>query len=247
MSREVQKKVALITGGNRGLGLETARQLGIVGMTVLLGARELAKGEASAQRLQEQGIDARAVKLDVTNAEDVRAAAEWIEREFGRLDVLVNNAGVMHRSLTGNNTSKTTRVELQETFDANLFGVVAVTQAMLPLIRKSEAGRIVNVSSLLASQSLHARKGSEIYDSKHFAYAASKVALNTFTLHLAHELKETKIKVNSADPGWVKTDMGGEDAPMEVKEGAKTVVELATLEKDGANGGYFHLGKAVPW
>jgi NAD(P)-dependent dehydrogenase (short-subunit alcohol dehydrogenase family) len=243
----MEKKVALVTGGNRGLGLETGRQLGKLGMVVVLGSRELAKGQAAARKLKEQGIDARAVKLDVTSEEDARAAAEWISGEFGRLDVLVNNAGIMHRSLGGNHTSRTTRSELQETFDTNLFGVVAVTQAMLPLLKKSEAGRIVNVSSLLGSQSLHADKGSAIYDSKHFAYAASKVALNTFTTHLAHELKETKIKVNSADPGWVKTDMGGEDAPMEVAEGAKAVVELAMLGQDGPSGGYFHLGKAVPW
>ena len=241
------KKVALITGANRGLGLETARQLGAMGMTVVIGSRELARGEAAARRLQEQGIDARAVKLDVTSGEDARAVAAWIEGEFGRLDVLVNNAGIMYRSLSGNHTSRTTRAELRETFETNLFGVVELTGAMLPLIRKSDAGRIVNVSSLLGSQSLHAKKGSEIYDSKHFAYAASKVALNTFTTHLAHELKDTKIKVNSADPGWVKTDMGGADAPMEVAEGAKAVVELATLGKDGPTGGYFHMGKAVPW
>ncbi len=244
---ETMKKVALITGANRGIGLETARQLGRLGITVLLGAREPAKGEAAAAKLKAEGIDARAVKLDMQDAADFEAAAARIEREFGRLDILVNNAGIMHVSMNGNETSKTSREVLEETFGINLFGVVELTGTMLPLLKKSAAGRIVNVSSLLASQSLHATVGSETYDSKHFAYAASKVALNSFTIHLAHELKGTKIKVNSADPGWVKTDMGGPNAQLEIEVGARTSVELATLGEDGPTGGYFHLGKAVPW
>jgi NAD(P)-dependent dehydrogenase (short-subunit alcohol dehydrogenase family) len=118
---------------------------------------------------------------------------------------------------------------------------------MLPLLRKSDAGRIVNLSSILASLSLHATKGSPIYDAKTFAYDASKAALNSFTIHLAHELRGTEIKVNSAHPGWVKTDMGGEGAQMEIGDGAKTSVELATLPADGPSGGYFHMGESLPW
>ena len=122
-----------------------------------------------------------------------------------------------------------------------------LTQRMLPLLRKSKAGRIVNLSSILASQTLHATEGSPIYDVKTFAYDASKTALNSFTIHLAHELQKTKIKVNSADPGWVKTEMGGEGAQLEIVDGAKTSVELATLPDDGPTGGYFHMGEAQPW
>jgi len=241
------KKVALITGANKGLGLETARQLGRQGITVLLGARDLAKGEAAAAALKKDGIDARAVKLDVDHAADYPAVAKLIEKEFGRLDILVNNAGVLLDGRKGNETSKTSAEMLRKTFDTNFFAVVALTQALLPLIRKSEAGRIVNLSSILGSLTLHATKGSPIYDAKTFAYDASKAALNSFTIHLAHELAGTKIKVNSAHPGWVKTDMGGEGAQLEIEEGGKTSVELATLPENGPTGGYFHLGKPLPW
>ena len=241
------KKVALITGANKGLGLETARQLGRQGITVLLGARDLAKGEAAAAALKKDGIDARAVKLDVDHAADYAAVAKLIEKEFGRLDILVNNAGVLLDGRKGNETSKTSAEMLRKTFDTNFFAVVALTQALLPLIRKSEAGRIVNLSSILGSLTLHATNGSPIYDAKTFAYDASKAALNSFTIHLAHELAGTKIKVNSAHPGWVKTDMGGEGAQLEIEEGGKTSVELATLPENGPTGGYFHLGKPLPW
>lgn len=240
-------KVALITGANRGIGLETARQLGRRGITVLLGARSLATGEAAAATLKKDGIDARAVKLDVDASADHIAVATLIEKDFGHLDVLVNNAAVLLDHRQGNETSTTSTEVLRRTFDTNFFGVVALTQTLLPLIRKSEAGRIVNLSSILASNTLHATKGSPIYDAKHLAYDASKTALNSFTIHLAHELRNTKIKVNSADPGWVKTEMGGEGAQLELEEGGKTSVELATLPDDGPTGGYFHLGKSHPW
>ena len=240
-------KVALITGANRGIGLETARQLGRLGITVLVGARELAKAEGASAELRGERIDARAVKLNMLARADYAAAVAMIEKEFGRLDILINNAGIMLDKGAKNETSTTSQGLLRETFDTNFFAVVELTQVMLPLIKKSSAGRIVNLSSLLASQTLHATKGSDIYNSKHLAYDASKVAVNAFTIHLAHELKETKIKVNSADPGWVKTDMGGEGAQLEIEDGAKTSVELATLGKDGPTGGYFHLGKEQPW
>ncbi|MCU1252605.1 MAG: short-chain dehydrogenase/reductase [Edaphobacter sp.] len=241
------KKVALITGANKGLGLETARQLGKQGITVLMGARDLAKGEAAAAALKKDGIDARAVKLDVNDPADYTAVAKAIEKDFGVLDILVNNAGVMLDNRKGNETSTTSADVLKKTFDTNFFAVIALTQALLPLLRKSAAGRIVNLSSILGSNTLHATKGSYVYDAKTFAYDASKAALNSFTIHLAHELQGTKIKVNSAHPGWVKTDMGGEGAQLEIEEGGKTSVELATLPDDGPTGGYFHLGKPLPW
>jgi len=241
------KKVALITGANKGLGLETARQLGKQGITVLMGARDLAKGEAAAADLKKDGIDARAVKLDVNDPADYAAVAKAIEKDFGRLDILVNNAGLLLDSRKGNETSTTSAEVLRKTFDTNFFAVVALTQALLPLVRKSEAGRIVNLSSILGSLTLHATKGSYVYDAKTFAYDASKAALNAFTIHLAHELQGTKIKVNSAHPGWVKTDMGGAGAVLEIEEGGKTSVELATLPEDGPTGGYFHMGKPIPW
>ncbi len=242
-----EKKVALITGANRGLGLETARQLGLQGITVVLAARDLAKAEAAATTLKNEGIDARAVKLDVDNPADYAAVAKAIEKDFGVLDILVNNAGVFKDNRGPNETSKTSEEVLRKTFDTNFFAVVGLTQALLPLLRKSKAGRIVNLSSILASLTLHATKGSYVYEAKTFAYNASKAALNSFTIHLAHELANTKIKVNSAHPGWVKTEMGGDGAMMEIVDGAKTSVQLATLPEDGPTGGYFHMGDTLPW
>ena len=241
------KKVALITGANKGIGLETARQLGKLGITVLVGARDQAKGEAAVAELKKDGVDARAVKLDVDNSSDYAAVAKLIEKDYGRLDILVNNAGVMLDNRKGNETSKTSQDVLRKTFNTNFFAVVGLTQALLPLLKKSVGGRIVNLSSILGSNTLHATPGSFIYDAKTFAYDASKAALNSFTIHLAHELKDTKIKVNSAHPGWVKTDMGGEGAQLDVETGAKTSVELATLQDSGPNGAYVHLGKPLPW
>jgi len=241
-------KVALISGANKGLGLETGRQLGKLGYTVLLGSRDALKGEVAARLLREEGIDARVVKLDVVKQSDIDAAVAMIEGEFGKLDVLVNNAGVMHeKGWTKNTTSETTMENLRATFETNLFAVFAVTKAMLPLLKASEAGRVVNVSSILGSVSLQATKGSPTYSTKLFAYNASKAALNVLTISLAHELRGTKVKVNSAHPGWVKTDLGGSAAPMSVVDGAKTEVELATLGEDGPTGGFFHDGKEIPW
>jgi NAD(P)-dependent dehydrogenase (short-subunit alcohol dehydrogenase family) len=240
-------RVALITGANRGIGLETARQLGRLGVTVVVAARDLAKAEEAVEVLRGIGVDARPLKLDVVKRADRVAATKFIKQEFGRLDILINNAAVMLDSRDGNATSKTPLKVLEDTFATNFFAVVDLTQRMLPLLRKSKAGRIVNLSSILASQTLHATKGSPIYDVKTFAYDASKTALNSFTIHLAHELQKTKIKVNSADPGWVKTEMGGEGAQLEIVDGAKTSVKLATLPDDGPTGGYFHMGEAQPW
>ncbi|MDQ2924842.1 MAG: SDR family oxidoreductase [Acidobacteriota bacterium] len=242
------KKVALITGGNKGIGLETGRQLGKLGHAVLLGARDVFKGEAAAKQLRADGIDARAVKLDVTRADDIAAVVRTIESKFGKLDVLVNNAGVMQeKGWTQNVTSATDPEKLRATFEANFFAVVALTQALLPMLRKADAARIVNVSSILGSVSLQATPGSPTYGTKLLAYNASKAALNMFTVHLAHELRGTKIKVNSAHPGWVKTDLGGSAAPMDAADGAKTEVQLATLPEDGPTGGFFHLGEAIAW
>ncbi len=243
-----ETRIALISGANKGIGLETARQLGKLGYTVLLGSRDPLKGEVAARVLREEKIDARVVKLDVTKQSDIDAAAAMVEAEFGKLDVLVNNAGVMiEKGWTKNTTSETTVENLRATFEANLFAVFALTKALLPALRKSDAGRIVNVSSILGSVSLQATKGSPTYSTKLFAYNASKAALNVLTISLAHELRGTKIKVNSAHPGWVKTDLGGDAAPMNVVDGAKTEVELATLGEDGPTGGFFHNGKEIAW
>jgi NAD(P)-dependent dehydrogenase (short-subunit alcohol dehydrogenase family) len=241
------KKVALITGANRGIGLETAKQLGEKGITVVVGARKLADAEATAASLKASGIDAYPVKLDVTNPKDRAAAAKYVADTFGKLDILINNAGVSSSSGFKNVTIETPDEELQSIFQTNVFSVVALTRELLPLLKKSPAGRIVNLSSILGSLTLHADPTSPIADFKTFAYDASKSALNAFTIHLAHELKGTNIKVNSAHPGWVKTDMGTDAAPMEIPDGAKTSVELALLAAEGPNGRFIHMGQELPW
>ena len=243
-----EKRIALITGANKGIGLETAKQLAAEGITVLLGARDHAKGEEAAAKLKKEGVEVRAVKIDIDDQADHAAIAALIEKDYGVLDILINNAGVMLDHFPGpNETSIVSEDVLRRTFDTNFFAPILLTQKLLPLIRKSEGGRIVNLSSILGSLTLHATKGSPIYEAKTFAYDASKTALNQFTVHLAHELANTKIKVNAAHPGWVKTDMGTDAAPMEIPEGAKTSVWLATLPEDGPTGGYFHLGESLPW
>ncbi len=241
------KKIALITGANKGIGLETARQLGKKDMTVLLGARDIKKGKAAAAELRKGGIDARAIEIDVSDPESINKAVAQVEGDFGRLDILVNNAGVMTDD-RGKKVSGQSLDTWRETFDTNVFGLIATTDAFLPLLRKSDAGRIVNLSSILGSIEFHARPGSPVYESKDTpAYNVSKAAVNAYTVQLAYELKDTNIKVNAAHPGWVKTDMGGEDATMEIEDGAKTSVALATIGADGPNGAYIHRGEPLPW
>jgi NAD(P)-dependent dehydrogenase (short-subunit alcohol dehydrogenase family) len=242
------KKIALVTGANRGIGLETARQLGQKGVTVVVGARTLKSAEETAGKLKAEGIDAFPVKLEVTSAQDREAAVKTVGDKFGKLDILINNAGVGPQdSILIPKTISTSDEELQSIFGTNLFATIAVTRSFLPLLKKSEAGRIVNLSSILGSLTLHADPNSPIASIKSFAYDASKAAVNAFTIHLAAELKDTKIKVNSAHPGWVKTEMGTDAAPMEIPEGAKTSVDLALLGPDGPNGRFIHLGQELPW
>lgn len=241
--------VAFVTGGNRGLGLETARGLGKLGITVVIGARDLAKGEAAVAKLKQDGIaNVEAVRFDATDAATHREVFEYLDRKYGKLDILVNNAGVaLVKDFFVNNSETVSQDLLKQTFDTNFFSVIALTQTLLPLIKKAPAGRIVNLDSILGSLGVHSQPDSPIAAAKELAYNASKTALNAFTVHLADELKDTAIKVNSAHPGWVKTDMGGAEAPMEVSEGGKTSVQLATLPADGPTGGFFHLGEALPW
>jgi NAD(P)-dependent dehydrogenase (short-subunit alcohol dehydrogenase family) len=248
-----KKKVAFITGGNRGLGFETARELGEQGITVVIGSRNQDAGQKAAASLREKDIDAESIRLDVSNEQDRIAAQVFLEKEFGRLDILVNNAGHSLEGSSGemkpHNTTLTVSMEmLRETYEVNFFGIVDLTRRLLPLVRKAPAGRIVNVSSILGSLSLHADPNSPlISEYKSFAYDSSKSALNAFTIHLAHALRDTKIKVNSAHPGWVKTELGGANATLEVGEGGKTSAALALLGEDGPTGRFLHRSESVPW
>lgn len=242
------RKVALVTGANRNIGFETARQLGQKSITVVIAARVLSSAEEAASKLQAEGIDAFPVKLDVTNAQDRQAVAKTLRERYGKLDILINNASVDARDgIFTPKTIETSEEELQTVFATNLFGVIALTRSLLPLLKKSDAGRIVNVSSKLGSFASQTAPNSEIAAMKAFSYNASKTALNMFTIHLAAELQGTNIKVNSAQPGWVKTELGGEYAPMEIPDGARTSVDLALIGPDGPSGRFLHRGEELPW
>jgi NAD(P)-dependent dehydrogenase (short-subunit alcohol dehydrogenase family) len=246
-----ERKVALVTGGNRGIGRETALQLGALGVHVIVGARDLVKAHQVVVDLQNRGYPAEVVAIDLSAEEGRRGAVALIEESHGKLDILVNNAAIWLESENAshpvaNDTSVIPEDVLRAIFDVNFFGTVALTQAVLPLIRRSPAGRIVNVSSNLGSLTLHSDYGSVVAGSKSFGYNASKTALNAFTVHLAHELRDTPIKVNSIHPGWVRSEMGGVAADMSLEEGARLSVRFATLPDDGPTGGYY-FDAELPW
>jgi NAD(P)-dependent dehydrogenase (short-subunit alcohol dehydrogenase family) len=242
------EKVAFITGANRGIGFETSKQLAKKNTKVILGSRDLDKGKKAVEKLAIEGIDADLIQYDAFDLNAPQKVYDYISKEYNKLDILINNAGVL---LTGNlfvtNSSTVSDKDIKDTFQTNLFSVISLTQKLLPLIKKSEAGRIVNVSTILSSLTLHSAKDSPITPAKEFAYNASKTALNAFTIHLANELKDTKIKVNSGHPGWVKTELGGPNAPIEVVDSFETSLRLATLDENGPNGGLFHKDETIPW
>ncbi|TAM27087.1 MAG: SDR family oxidoreductase [Nevskiaceae bacterium] len=237
------KPISLITGANKGIGLETAKQLAALGHHLILAARDRGKAVEAAKSL---AGEVEPLQLDVTDAGSIAAAVAVIAQKHGRLDVLVNNAGVL-LDASDKKPSEQSLDTWRKTFDTNVFGLIAVTQAFLPLLKKSAGARIVNLSSILASNTLHQTPGSPIYEVKVPAYNVSKSAVNAWTVQLAHELRDTPHKVNAAHPGHVQTDMGGAAAPMSIPDGAKTSVWLATLPADGPNGGYFHQGETLPW
>ena len=233
------KKVALITGANKGIGLEIARQLGRQGMAVVLGSRDPQRGQSAADALSSEGIDAYTVKLEVTEAADREAALVFLQERFGRLDVLVNNAGVMLES------EGISPDVLSRTYEANVIAPYFLTESLLPLLKAAPAGRVVHQSSALGSLATNA-SGDVPLSWMLPAYNSSKAALNMLGVIQAAALKDTNVKVNIAHPGSVKTDMnpGG---TLSLVDGAKTAVTLATLPADGPTGGYFHLGETLPW
>lgn len=243
----LNRKVAFITGANRGIGLETARGLGRLGIDVVLGVRNAERAEEAIAALRADGITAAAIAFDARRPATFNNAYDHIVHHYGQLDILVNNAGILLENLFSADASTVSQAKLRETFEVNFFAVVELTQLLLPLIRLAPAGRIVNLSSILGSLTLQSDPKSTIAAAKSFAYNASKTALNAFTVHLADELRDTGIKVNSAHPGWVRTELGGDNAPIEVADGALTSIQLATLPADGPTGGYFHLGETLPW
>lgn len=245
----MSKKIALITGANKGLGFETALQLGKEGIHIIAAARDKTKGIEAVEKLKAADIEAEFLQLDVNKDTDIHFTFDYINNKYGKLDILINNAGIQIESDNwGVNTSVgLDETILRQTMDTNFFSLVKLTNTLLPLLKKSDAGRIVNLSSILGSLQLHSNPESPIYGSKLFAYNTSKTALNAFTIHLAEALANTAIKVNSVHPGWVKTDMGTEAAPMNIPDGAKTSVALALAGPGGVNGKFIHLDQEIPW
>ncbi len=246
---EQPEKIALVTGATRGIGLETARQLAERGVRVLVAGRDEHRAEEAASRMRILGLSAEACALDVTRRESISAAATEVGRNHGRLDILINNAAIRVEEY-GRQPSEQPLDHWHETFETNLFGPVAVTQAFLPLLRRSAAGRIVNVSSLLGSLGTHSDATSYAYSPKFKslpAYSASKSALNSWTVHLAYELRDTAIKVNAVHPGYTKTDMNCGDGDLDVETGAKTSIRMALLDGDGPTGTYVHMDRRIPW
>jgi NAD(P)-dependent dehydrogenase (short-subunit alcohol dehydrogenase family) len=248
------KNVALVTGANQGIGLQIAKDLAAHGFTVLVGSRNFERGEAAAK---EVGPDARAIQLDVTDQASIAAAAERIRKELGRLDVLVNNAAISHkRPLSGASVeeyAKSTRPsvvsldELRAVWETNVFGVVAVTQAMLPLLREAPAARIVNVSSAVGSLTLNSDPAFHYRSIFSPVYSASKTALNAMTVAMAIELESTGIKVNAACPGFTKTNLNNYTGTQTVEEGAREPVRLALLGPDGPTGTFSNTDGVIPW
>ena len=240
------EKVVLVTGANKGIGFEVSRQLGRAGFTVLLGARDTARGEEAAKKLRSEGLDVRFVKAELNQAvESGTALARQIGEEFGHLDVLVNNAGIADRE---DGPASSVGIEtLRRTFETNFFGTVALTQPLLPLLRAAERARIVNVSSGLGSIAINNDPNTPFYHVKILGYNASKVALNMFTVDLAYDLRDTRIKVNSVSPGFVDTDMNNHTGTDTVEEGAIAIVRLAQLPDDGPTGSFIHKDGTYPW
>jgi len=228
--------IALITGANKGLGYETARALAARGVTVLIGARDPERGLAATEKLAAEGADVRFVRLDVTDAASITAAAGYIEAEFGRLDILVNNAAVSGGFGIDLRPSTTSIDTMRTVYETNVFGPVAVTNAMLPLLRRAEAARIVNVSSDLGSVQLVNDQDGPLWSMASITYPSSKTALNMITTMYAKELWDTPIKVNAANPGYCATDLNHNTGFRAPEQGAEPIVHLATLPADGPTG-----------
>jgi NAD(P)-dependent dehydrogenase (short-subunit alcohol dehydrogenase family) len=247
-------KIALITGANKGIGYEIARGLAGDGITVLMGARDESRGEAAAKQLRDDGLDAHAVRLDVTDPAVVAEAARAIEAKYGRLDILVNNAGIARpdgaevvmdpKSWSPSGASVNA---MRAVFDVNVFGIVTVTNAMLPLLRRADAARIVNVTSEVGSFALTLDESSPYWTMISLAYPVSKTAANMVTVQYAKELWDTRIKVNAVCPGYTATDLNNHNGFKTPAEGARVVVRLAQIGADGPTGGFFNEAGPLHW
>jgi NAD(P)-dependent dehydrogenase (short-subunit alcohol dehydrogenase family) len=245
------QKIAFITGGNRGIGFETARQLSRQGILPVIGARTKDDALKAVRALRSENLSAEGLVFDISNSQDHQNAYDFFDSLAGRLDILINNAGIYLDGESGVNDLYTAATVpeniLRQSMETNFYGPVLLTQKLLPLLERSSAGRIVNLSSILGSLTAHSDPSAPIFNAQPIAYSASKTAINAFTVHLAKALRGSTVKVNSAHPGWVMTGMGGSAAPMSVEDGAKTSVQLATLPADGPSGRFYHQGEELPW
>jgi NAD(P)-dependent dehydrogenase (short-subunit alcohol dehydrogenase family) len=240
-----EKRIALVTGANKGIGFEIARQLARQNLMVLMGARDPDRGTDAAGRLKSEGLDAHFIEIDVTRAVSIESAIGKIRDDFSRLDALVNNAGIMID--TQSDILELNPSILHNTLVTNAFGPLLMAQACVPLMRTNGYGRIVNIASILGSLTEIAGPDSSYAEVAVPAYRLSKTALNAVTVMLAKELRGTNILVNSTCPGWVRTDMGGRQAPLTPEQGADTPVWLATLPDGGPTGGFFRERQPIPW
>ena len=245
MALDHNGKVALITGANKGIGFEVARQLGAKGITVLIGARNPQLGQEAEAKLRADGAAAYFIELDVTNSETIAKAAETIKAQYGKLDILINNAGVVAK---GDGPPSVANPEaVRSVLEVNFFGVLAVTQAMLPLVRKAPSGRIVMLSSGLGSLTLNGDPNWAFAGIKPLGYCGSKAILNMLTVQLAWELKDTAIKVNAVNPGYTATDLNNNSGTQSLEEGAAETVRQALVPDDAPTGGFFETGAVTPW
>ncbi len=245
MAHESKGKVALITGANKGIGFEVARQLAAQGIKVLVGARNAELGETAASSLTAEGHDAHYIELDVTRPDTIKASETKIQAEYDRLDILVNNAGIV--AFGDGPPSVADADAVRKILEVNVFGVLAVTQILLPLVRKASSGRIVMVSSGLGSITWNADPNWPFAAVKLLGYNGSKALLNLLTVQLAWELRETSIKVNTVNPGYTATDLNGNSGTQTAAEGAKEIVRQCLIGEGGQSGGFFETGGIVPW
>jgi NAD(P)-dependent dehydrogenase (short-subunit alcohol dehydrogenase family) len=238
-------RIALVTGANKGIGLEIARQLGQAGVFVIVGARDAGRAQAALEDLASRGVRAESVSIDLNDHASIAAAAETIRARHGRLDILVNNAGIVDAE-DGPPTAASPDAA-RRIMDTNFIGTLCVTQAMLPLLRQAPRARIVNLSSSLGSLTFNGDPSSPYYNARLIGYNASKAALNMLTVQLAEELKGTPIVVNSVSPGYVKTDLTGHNGFLSVEEGARMPVKYALLGDDAVSGTFVEASGATPW
>jgi NAD(P)-dependent dehydrogenase (short-subunit alcohol dehydrogenase family) len=242
-------KIAFVTGGNRGIGLASARRLARDGSQVVITARDAAAGEDAAERLRHEGLAVTSLRMDVTDQISVRSAAAAVDERFGRVDALVNNAGILPEATNAEPREIVDLEMFRRTFDTNLFGAVAVLEAFLPLVRRSPAGRIVNISTTMGSLADQTNPESPYFSLVVPAYQASKTALNGVTIALAKQLNGTPIKVTSVCPGFVRTDLApaARDAPLAPEDAAEVVHRAASLPDSAASGTFIDAGGTVPW